>query len=153
MTECACNNLLKITAKNISSLISFTGEEREIRMYEGSMPDRQLLSCSVHKHTYSHSPWFTSLGADFTGTLGMPSFSILNSFAKFCASGKSKRLVPKRTELKNSVKTLFILENGDFAEVLYHNPKQSVVKQLPFMNPDDCYLCEWLFDYPKDSGK
>lgn len=74
----------------------------------------------------------------------MPSFSILNIFAKFCASGKSKRLVPKQIKLEDSAERRFVLEDGDVAEVLYLIPKQSVMKKLPYLNPDDCYLCEWL---------
>lgn len=54
LTKCTCNNLLKITAKNTSSLISFSGQGSEIRMYEDSMPDGWLCKCYVYTHTYSH---------------------------------------------------------------------------------------------------
>lgn len=83
----------------------------------------------------------------------MPSFPSLNSFGKLCGSGKSKRLVSERIKYKNSIKRMSIIEDGDIAEVLYLIPKQSVMKQLPYLNPDDYYLCEWLFDYPEGSGK
>uniref|UniRef100_A0A8C3BT55 Actin binding LIM protein 1 n=1 Tax=Cairina moschata TaxID=8855 RepID=A0A8C3BT55_CAIMO len=43
-----------------------------------------------------------------------------------------------------------IIEDGDIAEVLYLIPKQSILKQLPYLNPDDYYLCERLFDDPED---
>lgn len=46
-----------------------------------------------------------------------------------------------------------IIEDGDIAEVLYLIPKQSILKQLPYLNPDDYYLCERLFDDPEDLGK
>nr|XP_028586021.1 actin-binding LIM protein 1 isoform X32 [Podarcis muralis] len=81
----------------------------------------------------------------------MPSFPSLNSFGKLCGSGKSKRLVSERIKYKNSIKRMSIIEDGDIAEVLYLIPKQSVMKQLPYLNPDDYYLCEWLFDYPEGS--
>ncbi|XP_053168298.1 actin-binding LIM protein 1 isoform X12 [Hemicordylus capensis] len=81
----------------------------------------------------------------------MPSFPILNSFGKLCGSGKSKRLVSERIKYKNSVKRMSIIEDGDIAEVLYLVPKESVMKQLPYLNPNDYYLCEWAFDYSEDS--
>nr|XP_034988966.1 actin-binding LIM protein 1 isoform X15 [Zootoca vivipara] len=81
----------------------------------------------------------------------MPSFPSLNSFGKLCGSGKSKRLVSERIKFKNSIKRMSIIEDGNIAEVLYLVPKQSVMKQLPYLNPDDYYLCEWLFDYPEGS--
>lgn len=46
-----------------------------------------------------------------------------------------------------------VIEDGDIAEVLYLVPKQSVMKHLPYLNPDDYYLCECLFDGPEDWGK
>lgn len=46
-----------------------------------------------------------------------------------------------------------VIEDGDIAEVLYLIPKQSLLKQLPYLNPDDYYLCEWLFGGPEDLGK
>ncbi|XP_067321916.1 actin-binding LIM protein 1 isoform X23 [Anolis sagrei] len=80
----------------------------------------------------------------------MPSFPILNSLGKLCGSGKSKELVSERIKYKNSVKRMSIIEDGDIAEVLYLVPKQSVMKQLPYLNPDDYYLCEWICNGPED---
>uniref|UniRef100_A0A8C3S1P4 Actin binding LIM protein 1 n=1 Tax=Chelydra serpentina TaxID=8475 RepID=A0A8C3S1P4_CHESE len=80
----------------------------------------------------------------------MPSFPILNSFGKLCGSGKSKELVSERVKFRNSVKRMSIIEDGDVAEVLYLIPKQSILKQLPYLNPDDYYLCERLLDSPEE---
>ncbi|XP_062831757.1 actin-binding LIM protein 1 isoform X8 [Anolis carolinensis] len=80
----------------------------------------------------------------------MPSFPILNSLGKLCGSGKSKELVSERIKYKNSVKRMSIIEDGDIAEVLYLIPKQSLMKQLPYLNPDDYYLCEWICNGPED---
>lgn len=83
----------------------------------------------------------------------MPSFPILNSFGKLCGSSNSKELVLEKVKFRNSVKRMSIIEDGDIAEVLYLIPKQSILKQLPYLNPDDYYLCERLFDDPEDLGK
>ncbi|XP_066856512.1 actin-binding LIM protein 1 isoform X3 [Anser cygnoides] len=80
----------------------------------------------------------------------MPSFPILNSFGKLCGSSNSKELVLEKVKFRNSVKRMSIIEDGDIAEVLYLIPKQSILKQLPYLNPDDYYLCERLFDGPED---
>ncbi|XP_069653150.1 actin-binding LIM protein 1 isoform X6 [Haliaeetus albicilla] len=80
----------------------------------------------------------------------MPSFPILNSFRKLCGSSKTEELVLERVKFRNSVKRMSIIEDGDIAEVLYLIPKQSLLKQLPYLNPDDYYLCERLFDTPED---
>ncbi|KAM9612501.1 actin-binding LIM protein 1 isoform 3-T3 [Morphnus guianensis] len=80
----------------------------------------------------------------------MPSFPMLNSFRKLCGSSKTEELVLERVKFRNSVKRMSIIEDGDIAEVLYLIPKQSLLKQLPYLNPDDYYLCERLFDTPED---
>ncbi|GAB0192011.1 actin-binding LIM protein 1 [Grus japonensis] len=80
----------------------------------------------------------------------MPSFPILNSFGKLCGSSKSEELVLEKVKFRNSVKRMSIIEDGDIAEVLYLVPKQSLLKQLPYLNPDDYYLCERLFDTTED---
>ncbi|XP_051474188.1 actin-binding LIM protein 1 isoform X11 [Apus apus] len=79
----------------------------------------------------------------------MPSFPILNSFGKLCGSSKTEELVLEKVKFRNSVKRMSIIEDGDIAEVLYLIPKQSLLKQLPYLNPDDYYLCEQLFDTPE----
>lgn len=86
-------------------------------------------------------------------SIEMPSFPILNSFGKLCGSSNSKELVLEKVKFRNSVKRMSIIEDGDIAEVLYLIPKQSILKQLPYLNPDDYYLCERLFDDPEDLGK
>ncbi|XP_037996617.1 actin-binding LIM protein 1 isoform X7 [Motacilla alba alba] len=77
----------------------------------------------------------------------MPSFPILNSFGKLCGSGEE--LVLEKVKFRNSVRRMSVIEDGDIAEVLYLIPKQSLLKQLPYLNPDDYYLCEQLYDTPE----
>lgn len=81
----------------------------------------------------------------------MPSFPILNSFGKLCGSGEE--LVLEKVKFRNSVRRMSVIEDGDIADVLYLIPKQSLLKQLPYLNPDDYYLCEQLFDTPEHLGK
>ncbi|XP_057197272.1 actin-binding LIM protein 1a [Triplophysa rosa] len=71
----------------------------------------------------------------------MPS---LNSLGKLCGSGRSQQVDRSRINRRNSIKRMSIIEDGHVAEVLYLIPKQSVKKQLPFINPDDFYLTESL---------
>ncbi|XP_037254992.1 actin-binding LIM protein 1 isoform X9 [Falco rusticolus] len=80
----------------------------------------------------------------------MPSFPILNSVRKLCGSSKTEELVLEKVKFRNSVKRMSVIEDGDIAEVLYLIPKQSLLKQLPCLNPDDYYLCEQLIDTPED---
>ncbi|XP_053927467.1 actin-binding LIM protein 1 isoform X9 [Cuculus canorus] len=80
----------------------------------------------------------------------MLSFPILNSFGKLCGSTKTEELVLEKVKFRNSVKRMSIIEDGDIAEVLYLIPKQSLLKQLPYLNPDDYYLCERLLGAPED---
>ncbi|XP_041875317.1 actin-binding LIM protein 1 isoform X8 [Corvus kubaryi] len=77
----------------------------------------------------------------------MPSFPILNSFGKLCGSGEE--LVLEKVKFRNSVRRMSVIEDGDIADVLYLVPKKSLLKQLPYLNPDDYYLCEQLFDTPE----
>lgn len=46
-----------------------------------------------------------------------------------------------------------IIEDGEIAEVLYLIPKQSMLQHLPFINPDDYYLCEELSSLPSGLGE
>ncbi|XP_032844540.1 actin-binding LIM protein 1 isoform X12 [Tyto alba] len=80
----------------------------------------------------------------------MPSFPILNSFRKLCGSSQTEELVLEEVTFKNSVKNTSVIENEDIADVLYLIPKQSLLKQLPYLNPDDYYLCEQFFDTSED---
>lgn len=43
-----------------------------------------------------------------------------------------------------------IIEDGQLAEVLYLIPKQSLMEQLPFLNPNDYILCEKLAGIPAE---
>lgn len=43
-----------------------------------------------------------------------------------------------------------IIEDGEIAEVLYLIPKQSMMEQLPFINPNDYILCEKLASIPAE---
>ena len=43
-----------------------------------------------------------------------------------------------------------IIEDGEIAEVLYLIPKQSMMEQLPFINPNDYILCEKLAGIPAE---
>lgn len=74
----------------------------------------------------------------------MPSLPTLNSLGKLCGSGHSQQVDRRRIKRKNSVKRISVIEDGRVAEVLYLIPKQSVMQQLPFINPDDYYLSESL---------
>lgn len=52
------------------------------------------------------------------------------------------------------MRRMSIIEDGELAEVLYLIPKQSMMEQLPFINPDDYILCEKLAAIPAElSGK
>ncbi|XP_051946088.1 actin-binding LIM protein 1-like isoform X1 [Xyrauchen texanus] len=74
----------------------------------------------------------------------MPSLPTLNSLGKICGSGRSQHVDRTQIKRRNSVKRMSIIEDGHVAEVLYLIPKQSMMQQLPFINPDDYYLSESL---------
>ncbi|XP_075468089.1 actin-binding LIM protein 1 isoform X4 [Ascaphus truei] len=78
----------------------------------------------------------------------MPSFPSLNTLGRLCGSGRSKDVLPSRNKPTNSVKRMSIIEDGEIAEVLYLIPKQTMLKQMPYLNPDDYYLCEELTSIP-----
>jgi len=48
------------------------------------------------------------------------------------------------------VRRMSIIEDGELAEVLYLIPKQSMMEQLPFINPEDYILCEKLAGIPAE---
>ncbi|KAI4903460.1 hypothetical protein NFI96_012235 [Prochilodus magdalenae] len=77
-------------------------------------------------------------------TAVMPSLPTLNSLGKLCGSGRSQQVDSTRIKRKPSVKRRSVIEDGHVAEVLYLIPKQSMMQQLPFINPDDYYLTESL---------
>ncbi|RMC11364.1 hypothetical protein DUI87_11483 [Hirundo rustica rustica] len=66
-----------------------------------------------------------------------------------CFGHLGEELVLEKVKFRNSVKRMSVIEDGDIAEVLYLIPKQSFLKQLPYLNPDDYYLCEQLHDTPE----
>nr|XP_021335771.1 actin-binding LIM protein 1 isoform X35 [Danio rerio] len=73
----------------------------------------------------------------------MPNLPNLNSFGKLCGSGRSDdSLVLDRVKRKNSVRRMSIIEDGNVAEVLYLIPKQSMMEQLPFLNPTEYLILE-----------
>ncbi|XP_052428560.1 actin-binding LIM protein 1 isoform X9 [Carassius gibelio] len=74
----------------------------------------------------------------------MPSLPTLNSLGKLCGSGRSQQVDRTRIKRTNSVKRISVIEDGRVAEVLYLVPKESVMQQLPFINPEDYYLTESL---------
>jgi len=70
----------------------------------------------------------------------------LSSLGRICGSGYSNGVVLlDRVKRKNS-----IFEDGEIAEILYLIPKQSMMEQLPFLNPDDYVLCEKLDGIPAE---
>ncbi|XP_052007430.1 actin-binding LIM protein 1-like [Xyrauchen texanus] len=74
----------------------------------------------------------------------MPSLPTLKSLGKICGSGRSQQVNRTRIKRRNSVKRMSIIKDGRVVEVLYLIPKQSMMQQLPFINPDDYYLTESL---------
>ncbi|XP_071985475.1 actin-binding LIM protein 1 isoform X24 [Engystomops pustulosus] len=79
----------------------------------------------------------------------MPSFPrSLNALGRLCSSGRSKDVPSAKNKPANTVKRMSIIEDGEIAEVLYLIPKQSMLQHMPFINPDDYYLCEELSSLP-----
>ncbi|KAG5266440.1 hypothetical protein AALO_G00232110 [Alosa alosa] len=76
----------------------------------------------------------------------MPSLPGLNSLGKLCGSNRSQEVEHSHVRRRSSVKRMSIIEDGHVAEVLYLIPKQSMMQQLPFLNPDEYYLSERLTD-------
>ncbi len=81
----------------------------------------------------------------------MPNLPNLNSFGKLCGSSQSEdSVVLDRVKRKNSVRRMSIIEDGNVAEVLYLIPKQSMMEQLPFLNPNEYVILEKMA--PSDMG-
>lgn len=78
--------------------------------------------------------------------------SLLNSgLSRICGSTHGNDIVVlDRVKRKNSVRRMSIIEDGEVAEVLYLIPKQSMMEQLPFINPNDYILCEKLASIPAE---
>ncbi|CAL8259232.1 unnamed protein product [Arctogadus glacialis] len=89
------------------------------------------------------------------GSATMSTLPSLNTLGRICGSSHSDdTLVLDRAKRKNSVRRMSIIEDGEIAEVLYLIPKQSMMEQLPFLNPNDYILCEKMagmpFELPQD---
>lgn len=84
----------------------------------------------------------------------MPSFPrSLNALGRLCSSGRSRDAQPCKNKPGNVVKRMSIIEDGEIAEVLYLIPKQTMLQHVPFLNPDDYYLCEELSSLPSGLGE
>ncbi|CAB1443969.1 unnamed protein product [Pleuronectes platessa] len=83
----------------------------------------------------------------------MPSLLNLSSLGRICGSNNNDMVVLDRVKRKNSVRRMSIIEDGEIAEVLYLIPKQSMMEQLPFINPNDYILCEKLAGIPAEVSK
>lgn len=91
--------------------------------------------------------------AENLDSMSMSSLLNLSSLGRICGSGNDV-VVLDRVKRKNSVRRMSIIEDGEIAEVLYLIPKQSMMEQLPFLNPNDYILCEKLASIPAEmSGK
>ncbi|TRZ25603.1 hypothetical protein HGM15179_001662 [Zosterops borbonicus] len=80
---------------------------------------------------------------------GVKSFCQYAQKMTACFGHLGEELVLEKVKFRNSVRRMSVIEDGDIAEVLYLIPKQSLLKQLPYLNPDDYYLCEQLYDTPE----
>ncbi|XP_048090120.1 actin-binding LIM protein 1 isoform X7 [Alosa alosa] len=81
--------------------------------------------------------------------LSMPHLPNLSSLGKLCSSGRGEdAMVVDRVKRKNSVRRMSIIEDGNVSEVLYLIPKQSMMEQLPFINPNDYVICERMSNLP-----
>lgn len=84
----------------------------------------------------------------------MPNLPNLNSFGKICGTrGSDDHVVLDRVKRKNSVRRMSIIEDGDVAEVLYLIPKQSMMEQLPFLNPSEYLILEKIAAPDMGPGK
>ncbi|XP_037134401.1 actin-binding LIM protein 1-like isoform X3 [Syngnathus acus] len=90
-------------------------------------------------------------GPDCLDEMNMSSRLSLNSLGRICGIGPNNdTVVLDRVKRKNSVRRMSIIEDGQIAEVLYLIPKQCMMEQLPFLNPNDYVLCEKLAGIPAD---
>lgn len=81
----------------------------------------------------------------------MPS---LSSLAKLCGSSHNDDIIIQdQVKHKNSVRRMSIIENGNVAEVLYLIPKQSMMEQLPFLDPSVYVILEKMAPPDKGAGK
>ncbi|KAF7667703.1 hypothetical protein LDENG_00048990 [Lucifuga dentata] len=79
----------------------------------------------------------------------MSSLLNLSSLGRICGSTDTDDvIVLDRVKRKNSVRRMSIFEDGEITEVLYLIPKQPMMEQLPFLNPNDYILYEKLVGKP-----
>lgn len=72
----------------------------------------------------------------------MPS---LRSLGKLCGSSHSDDIIIQdQVKHKNSVRRMSIIEDGNITEVLYLIPKQSMMEQLPFLDPSEYVILEMV---------
>ncbi|XP_056153598.1 actin-binding LIM protein 1-like [Lampris incognitus] len=81
----------------------------------------------------------------------MPNLPNLGTLGRICGSSRSdETIVLDRVKRKNSVRRMSIIEDGELSEVLYLIPKQYMMEQLPFLNPNDYMLCEKMVGIPPE---
>lgn len=89
--------------------------------------------------------------AESLDSMSMSGLLNLSSLGRICGISKSNEMIVlDRVKRKNSVRRMSIIEDGEIAEVLYLIPKQSMMEQLPFLNPNDYILCEKLASIPAE---
>ncbi|CAN9509122.1 unnamed protein product [Ophioblennius macclurei] len=89
--------------------------------------------------------------AENLDSMSVSSLLNLSNLGRICGSSPSRDMVVlDRVKRKNSVRRMSIIEDGELAEVLYLIPKQSMMEQLPFLNPNDYILCEKLAGMPAE---
>ncbi|KAK2866435.1 hypothetical protein Q7C36_002491 [Tachysurus vachellii] len=75
----------------------------------------------------------------------------LSSLGKLCGSSHSDDIIIQdQVKHKNSVRRMSINKDGNVAEVLYLIPKQSMMEQLPFLDPREYLILERM--PPSDVG-
>ncbi|GAA6086227.1 actin-binding LIM protein 1 isoform X1 [Tachysurus ichikawai] len=75
----------------------------------------------------------------------------LSSLGKLCGSSHSDDIIIQdQVKHKNPVRRMSIIEDGNVAEVLYLIPKQSMMEQLPFLDPREYLILERM--PPSDVG-
>ncbi|KAM9425870.1 actin-binding LIM protein 1-like [Pholidichthys leucotaenia] len=89
--------------------------------------------------------------AESLDNMSMSSLLNLSNLGRICGSSNSNDMITlDRVKRKNSVRRMSIIEDGELAEVLYLIPKQCMMEQLPFINPNDYILCEKLASLPAE---
>lgn len=97
--------------------------------------------------SHLESAWSLNCLAESLDNMSVSSLLNLSTLGRICGSS-NEMVVLDRVKRKNSVRRMSIIEDGQIAEVLYLIPKQSMMEQLPFLNPNDYILCEKLASIP-----